>query len=168
MKKILSLFICFFVLAVALHAQSTTFRFSMSRDGTGLCIDKYTGDSQYVVINAYYDGLAVKEIGPGAFENNSNIISVLIPDTVEAIGYNAFSDCYNLVEITLPLNLEEIWEYAFRKCKSLSKVNVKTQTSIKWKDSYGYLGGTNAFYGCSSLPMDIQIKLIKLGYKDSF
>ena len=163
MKKLLSLFICLFITVLVLHAQSTTFRFSMSSDVTGLCIDKYTGDSQYVVINAYYDGLAVKEIGQSAFRG-TNVISVNIPDCVESIGFDAFSDCKNLTTVTLPLELEYLGDAAFYRCSNLCSVKIRS-VNIKFGQ---YYAETCTFKGCANLPMSTQIQLIKLGYKGSF
>ena len=166
MKKIASLFACLFIAVLAVHAQSTTFRFSMSSDGTGLKIDKYTGDSQYVVIQAYYDGLPVKEIGDSAFYR-SNIISVSIPDTVVYIGHMVFQECTNLTTATLPRDLKYLGYYAFDNCKNLSSLLIKTVNPITWwHDDYGY--PANVFRNCSNLPMSTQIQLIKLGYKGKF
>ena len=160
MKKLVSLFACFFIAVLAVHAQSTTFRFSMSSDGTGLKIDKYTGDSQYVVIQAYYDGLPVKEIGYRAFYR-SNIISVSIPDTVVYIGDEVFYCCTNLTTATLPRDLKYLGDYSFYDCENLSSLLIKTVNPITW-------GYNSSFYNCSNLPMSTQIQLIKLGYKGSF
>ena len=164
MKKFFSLITCLFITVLTLHAQSTTFRFSMSSDGTGLCIDKYTGDSQYVVINAYYDGLAVKEIGQSAFRG-TNVISVNIPDCVESIGFDAFSDCKNLTTVTLPLELEYLGDAAFYRCSNLCSVKIR---SVNIKFGWSYDTEPSTFKGCTNLPMSTQIQLIKLGYKGSF
>ena len=171
MKRLLSLFICLFITILALNAQSTTFRFSMSSDGTGLCIDKYTGDSQYVVIQSSYDGLAVKEIGDYAFAG-TDIISVKIPDCVEHILTRAFYQCYNLTTVTLPKGLDYIGHEAFAFCSNLYSVDVRVflraggNITMNWAFFEGQ--GISNFLGCSSLPMSTQIQLIKLGYSGSF
>lgn len=163
-KKMLVLFFVSMLLApIALSAQSTTFRFRMSSDGTGLCIDKYTGDEQYVVIQSEYDGLPVKEIGKSAFYK-SKVISVYIPDSVETIGFSSFEYCENLTEARLPKNLKRIDVAAFAYCKNLTSLDIQTENPVVWP----YSGSVQPFEYCRNLPMSTQIKLIKLGYKGSF
>ncbi len=159
MKKLcliscIALFVCVSVFA------ETTFRFKKSRDGKGLCIEKYTGDEQYALIEPYYNGLPVKEIGFFAF-SQSDVISVWLPDTVEEIQERAFYRCDNLSFVTLPKALRLCGDSAFGYCENLSNIMIYTRTPIK---SFS----NTAFSHCSSLPMSIQLELIKLGYPGHF
>jgi len=70
-------------------------------------VSGYTGSSSQVVIPAYYKGLPVTEIGSNAFENNTDIISITIPDSVTSIGANAFTGCTNLTGITVDTNNQQ-------------------------------------------------------------
>ena len=46
-----------------------------------------------VVIPAMYEGKPVSKIGDHAFNSNSRMKSVVIPEGVKAIGESAFADC---------------------------------------------------------------------------
>ncbi|HOO23284.1 MAG TPA: leucine-rich repeat protein [Clostridia bacterium] len=91
----------------------------------------------------------VTAIRAGAFRNNTEITSVIIPFTVTSIGNEAFSGCINLAGVTFEAgsNLESIGDYAFEHCESLA--------SFVIPDSVRTIG-TGAFYGCESLS-DITI-----------
>ena len=54
------------------------------------------------------DGL--KEIGPCAFNWNTNLKKLYMPDSVVSIGRDAFRKCENLSEVILSKNLKEIGE----------------------------------------------------------
>lgn len=92
-------------------------------DGTGTTDDPWTGeqgelsyrlssDSTYytvvgrgtltssdVVIPSEYNGVPVKEIESGAFRNDTDMISLTIPESITAIGAQAFFGCTNLASI---------------------------------------------------------------------
>ena len=61
-----------------------------------------------LVIPKYYNGKVVDEIGSGAFSEESNLISVTIPDTVTSIGEYAFGGCHNLANVNY-LGTIESW-----------------------------------------------------------
>ena len=123
-------------------------------DGSkGLKYQKLIGDDGYAVsglgdcedeiliIPASYDGQPVTEIWSNAF-GKSEIVEVIIPDTVTEIGNSAFRDCGNLERVQIPDSVNLIGERAFENCISL--------TSIKIPDSVTTLE-TNLFSGCISL-----------------
>ena len=100
-----------------------------------------------------------------AFNNCTELTSIVIPDSVTKIGWNAFSGCTCLTNIVVPDSVTEIGCCAFEGCKNLSKIVIppsvtiidrnlfedctnltrvilpKTVTKIKEK----------AFYGCTNL-----------------
>ena len=67
----------------------------------GYAVVGYTGASKVVIIPSTYNGKAVVAIKALAFEDNTNIKSVVIPDSVTAIGQGAFRGT-ELEEITVP------------------------------------------------------------------
>lgn len=144
----------------------TSFKFKLTGDGTGLCIDEYTGTDTVVFIQAYYNGMPVKEIGSRAFYS-SNVTMVNLPDTVEKIGVEAFKYCRNLQSINFPYNLQFIGGGAFKGCESLSMIIFNGSNKIRWSKDSG-LSSYNTFSGCISLSMYYQLELIKMGYPDSF
>lgn len=84
----------------------------------------------------------VTGIGANAFQNNSKITSVVLPETVKTIGSNAFMGCSNLRTITIPENLERIEDSAFYNCRLLDGVELPNTIS--------YIG-SQAFHYCTKL-----------------
>ena len=80
--------------------------------GESLRFQKIAGKEEYrvmgmgtvssldIVIPATYRGLPVTEIGTHAFENETYIESLAIPDSVITIGFQAFWGCENLTFFT--------------------------------------------------------------------
>lgn len=83
-----------------------------------------------------------KVIPKQAFYNNTNLESIVIPNSVTEIGDEAFSGCTALKQITLPPALTKIGKKAFSGCKRLTAVSLPGSiTSI----------GDNAFMNCENL-----------------
>ena len=61
-----------------------------------------------LTIPAEIDGLPVTAIGSNAFNSNTNLTVVSIPEGVTEIGEYAFYSCENLVSISLPNGLKKI------------------------------------------------------------
>ena len=111
-------------------------------DGTyGVGVGNATQLSSIVIPETYL-GKEVTQIVEYAFENDSKLKSIQIPDSVTTIGYRAFIGCISLTSITMSNNLIEICDAAFDSCSSL--------TSIIITNSVTSIGG-NTFSGCSSL-----------------
>lgn len=64
------------------------------------------------------------EINSGAFENTS-LVEVVLPDSVNVIGADAFKDCGKLEKFVMSKNLKQISRRAFQSCKSLKDVIFK-------------------------------------------
>ena len=89
----------------------------LSKDKTTLI--KYPSAAGEVTISA-----GVSIINSYAFENNSNITSVVIPDSVTTIYYEAFRNCSSLTSVTIPGSVEYIGSSAFYDCDSLESVHI--------------------------------------------
>lgn len=85
----------------------------------------------------------VVHVGDGAYADNTNLTSVVLPATIKEIGDNAFKGCVNMTQIDIPaISVEMIGDNAFRGCTSLSEI------ILPWSlKSVGVM----AFYGCSAL-----------------
>ena len=110
----------------------------------GASITGYTGSSSVVVIPEELDGKKVTSIGFGAFQDNSLLTEVVIPETVTSISGYAFRNCINLRKVNLPKRLTSIGSLSFDKCVSL--------TAIEIPKSLKEVGSTDGpFKGCGKL-----------------
>ena len=94
-----------------------------------------------IVIPSVYNGKPVVKIADSAF-SNSQLTSVIIPDSVTELGENSFRNCGSLTAIKLPEGILSIGNNAFSGCNLLSSINIP--------DSVTELG-MNALEGCGSL-----------------
>ena len=62
-------------------------------------ITKYTGTESTVILPSTISSWDVTKIGEDAFQDNTTITSVTIPDSVTEIGSNAFAGCTNLTSV---------------------------------------------------------------------
>jgi len=85
---------------------------------------------------------SVTRIINGAFESQSNLITLTIPSTVTQIGASAFVNCSSLTSINIPSGVQSIDMYTFSGCSSLTSITIPSSvTSIS----------TQAFTNCSGL-----------------
>lgn len=75
-----------------------------------------------IIIPSKYNGKAVTKIRAMGFYNNSNIESVVIPNSITNIDFEAFKNCPNLKSIEIPSSVVFIGEEAFNQCSSLASV----------------------------------------------
>ena len=138
--------------------------YDLSGDGSYAEVIGYSGNSARVIIASSYQGVPVKSIYRGAFEETS-ITQIIIPDSVTSIdsaafynctsltsvtignsvtsiGNSAFGDCTNLTSVVIPDSVTIIGDYAFENCTSLTSVVIPDGVIII---------GNSAFGGCTSL-----------------
>jgi len=96
--------------------------FEVEREKNGITIVKYTGSKTEVHIPPVIQNLPVTRIGPEAFRDCINLISVIIPESVISIYYYAFQGCVNLTGVTIPKSVKFIDEGAFMDCTNLTSV----------------------------------------------
>ena len=81
-------------------------------DANRATITGYSGNATALYIPGEIDGHEVVAIGDRAFENRTDLRTVMIPDSVTEIEEVAFRGCSNLVNITLSKNLKYMgWEH---------------------------------------------------------
>ncbi len=96
---LLVLALCILMCAAAL-AENTDFTFVLNSAQDGYVVTGYSGSDATVTVPDWYEQMPVTEIGAGAFENNTTIQKVAMPDTIVRIGGAAFKNCTNLTQIT--------------------------------------------------------------------
>ena len=98
--------------------------------------------SATVVIPQKIDGLPVTVIGSSAFIE-SDITSLMMPDSVTNIYTYAIAGCEKLTEVRLSENLQAVGECSFSGCTSLTQVDLSMPTLTHIYNE--------AFEGCTSL-----------------
>lgn len=117
MKRILALVLLCALLPVGLTALGeAAFTFD-AKTGT---ITGYTGDGGVVQVPAAIDGVPVRVLGVGAFDQNSAITQVVLPEGLTHILSNAFYFCDNLETVQFPGTLQVVDSFAFLSCKQLT------------------------------------------------
>ena len=117
--------------------------YEVSSDGTGVTITGIESiESPVVVIPDKIDGVPVTSIGENAFYENTDMTSVIIPNSVTSIGDYAFSGCASLSSVTIPSGVTSIGEGAFMNCTSITSIAIPDGVEVIefW-----------AFNNCSSL-----------------
>ena len=139
--------------------------YEVNGDGRTCTVTGAPGASGDLAIPSTIDGYRVTAIGEEAFEDNTLVTSVTIPEGVTDIGDYAFAGCEGLSSVSLPSTLKTIGEGAFQYCDSLSSISLPNGlesiggsafwecvlvTSVSIPASVTAIGG-GAFADCSSL-----------------
>ncbi len=137
---------------------------------TGVIVSAAKNYSGAVEIPSQHEGQEVVGIKAGAFKDNKDITSVIIPSSVADIGSESFQGCTNLTTVALEEGLIGIGASAFSGCTSLASIEFPFSLLIINEDSFRdcialtsiiLLNSNieiraNAFFGCSNL--DIFVK----------
>ncbi|MCM1535976.1 MAG: leucine-rich repeat domain-containing protein [Clostridium sp.] len=108
-------------------------------------ITHYIGESMEVSIPAQIDGKDVTAIGDYCCRN-SDLTTVVCPNTLETIGAHAFSNCGKLTSIELNDGLQSIGESAFFYCESLSFIRIPDSVTLFGEESFSRAGLTSMEY----------------------
>ena len=110
--------------AAAAGYTSGDFTYELNDDGSAI-ITQYSGSAAALTIPSSLDGHTVKQIGSYAFEKNTTLTSVSIPETVTELEYLAFTGCTSLTAVTIPSGLTKagsLGNGAFSGCSALTTV----------------------------------------------
>ena len=107
--------------------------------GDGVVVTKYRGTAAEVNVPSTHDGKPVVAIGPKAFVQNKDVVSVHLSEGIRLVG--GFYGCSSLKEINLPSSVAVIAKEAFSQCLALEKLSLPAGL----KDI-----GELAFYMCSA------------------
>ena len=134
--------------------EITDFTFSLNNTDHTASVTNYTGSDTIVTIPSsisvvettdgtkYYKGsqYTVTGIGSSAFEHNTTITQVVLPDTLQTIGDDVFSNC-SLTEITIPSSVTSIGDYAFWGCDHVFTITIDSETIYNATTSLNAFGG---------------------------
>ena len=151
--------------AAAADYTSGDFTYKLNDDGSAI-ITRYSGSAAALTIPSSLDGHTVKQIDSCAFEKNTTLTSVSIPETVTELKYYAFKDCTKLEQVSFPAGLTSIGFSAFENCTALTAVtlpkcltklgdavfeNCSALKSVWIPKSLTNNGFTGSFKGCTAL-----------------
>lgn len=108
-----------------------------------------------LVIPDEIDGYTVTSIGAKAFKGNTDLVSIVLPDTIDRIEMYAFYECTSLKNIVMPQEMSYIGYQAFRGCSALERISIPE--GIEFLDEV-------MFAGCTRLKeLDLPNTLKQLG-----
>ncbi len=113
-------------------------------DDGSIEIRSYTGKRRYITIPSYIDDKPVTSIGESAFEGQSRLREITLPDTLRIIRDRAFLGCNNLVFISIPEGVQSIGDNAFEDNIRLSAIAFGSKSSLQSIGAY-------AFRNCSAI-----------------
>lgn len=93
-----------------------------NQDDKYIIIIKYYGEETNLIIPFSINDEPVKEIRKNAFQKNTYLENVELPNGILSIGEYAFSNCSSLKSITIPDSVTSIGKYAFESCVSLESI----------------------------------------------
>ncbi len=108
----------------------------------------YTGTKSEIVLPADYNEQAYS-IYKYAFNGNTSLASVTVPNGVTSIEMYAFAECNSLVNINIPSSITSIGLHAFENCKKLRDITIPK--SVNNVNFY-------AFNGCDKLNIYTELK----------
>lgn len=144
------------------YKESDDYFYEENGDGS-VTIAKYKGSDENVVIPDTIDGMTVTAIGDfydsqdssgtessgalgvrmGAFEGNTEIKSVVIPDSVTKIAASAFDSCEKLESVTFGKGVKTIGDFAFIDCSNLKSVVLPENIEEIGNKAFGYAMNPN-------------------------
>lgn len=117
--------------------------FSFSERGEGMCLNRYSGSSERIVVPQTAEGKEVRAISDMAFRSSVRSLRALIlPDGLQELPAFLLQGCGALEELRLPETLEYIGACALQGCTSLRRVVLPEGTKRI---------GTYAFNNCTAL-----------------
>lgn len=120
----------------------------IEKSGSSGIIKAYLGNDTNLVIPDVVNGIVPTELGGNIFKN-SNIESIVLPDTVTTIGDNTF---YNTSLKSITANgICNLNERCFYGCEQLADINFPDLRYI----------GKEALFGCKLLTQDLELPLVK-------
>lgn len=116
---------------------SSSMIFHYTIENGGATITGYEGSCTLVQIPATLDGYPVRKIGERAFEGNTALAAVVVPDGVLMIDWFAFYNCSALLDITVPSSVSEIGHAVFDGCDNVTVVCAAGSYAESYAKSYG-------------------------------
>ena len=149
-------------------APASDFSYGLTTDGTGIVINKYTGNGGNVVIPAEIEGYPVVRLGTRAFYGEDdtsygpgyNITSVVIPASVKRIESRCFVWIENLKSVTILGTGVQVDGYAFARAINLTELKIPNGDNVLTPQPTD----KSAFAECGKLPLAMRTRLRSMGF----
>lgn len=128
MKKLISTIICISLIATLIGIPVSATGGEWSVDSKGH-VTAYSGTESVLTVPDTISGITVTGIGESAFENNTRICKITLPETCTYIDNYAFKNCSNLNTINAP-GVTTVKKDAFWRCRKLDYVNMPELTKL--------------------------------------
>ena len=115
---------------VAHWVPTSTFTFKLKDDNSYMITECNYSESELLIVPDRFNSLGVTELTSYLFLNKTNLISVIIPDSITRIGSSIFSGCSSLESLTIPF------------VGATNGVSTASSTTL-----FGYLFGQNSYAG---------------------
>lgn len=112
-------------------------------------IKAYLGNDTNLAVPDIVNGIVPTNLGDNLFKN-SNIESIVLPDTVDTIGDNAF--CNTPLKSITANGIRNLNEHSFYGCDQLADINFPDLRYI----------GKKALFGCKLLTQDLELPLVNI------
>lgn len=109
--------------------------YKFSTEDGEITITGYKIKDPVVEIPALIGKNKVTKIGFWAFEGNTTVRRIVVPEGVTEVSWDAFVDCKKLQCVVLPSTLQEIERRTFARCPELKEVHISSKTSQIYPDS---------------------------------
>ncbi len=120
-----------------------------------------TARTQHIVASDVYEGEPVVGVAASAFENNQNIRSIVLPNTVTFIEEAAFLNCPKLLRVTARSESLEIGVLAFKDCVNLTVLELPDEITRIGTDAFTDTGYMNSESNWEEGALYIGSSLIK-------
>ena len=118
-------------------------------DANRATITGYSGNATALYIPDEIDGHEVVAIGDRAFQNRTDLRTVMISDSVTEIEAYSFNNCTNLSNVTLSKSLKYMGGRAFGSCEKITQIEIPK--SLDNCGNSGYASYHGPFGACSGL-----------------
>ena len=134
-------------------------------DANRATITGYNGSATALYIPGEIDGHEVVAIGDRAFQNRTDLKTVMIPDSVTEISGMAFYGCSGLGNVTLSKNLKSLGSSTFGNCDGLTQIEIPKSLE-RAGDDYFASYAPGAFSGCKNLKhISFEEGITEIAYK---
>jgi hypothetical protein len=124
------------ILALAAPPALAEGLLTFTTNSGAITITGYSGSGGEIVIPSATNGWPVTSITNSAFQNNSGITSIIIPDSITHIGPYAFYYCSGLTNVLLPGGLISLSSGMFFGCSALE--NITIPRNVRTIGSYAF------------------------------